>query len=142
MNFEEDLAIENILRYSIGIIKLKYLQHLSLNKIISLDENLKCSKKQTRYDKIKSNKYVDNEIEVNGEKIQFFKEDTPITVIEKCLLYGLNREEALQVIKDNFKLTEKEILEVLKKELILKNNLRTTKNGEIYLADKKEGMEY
>ena len=77
------------------------------------------------------------------EEIEISEGDTPITVIQQCLLNGMNREESLTFVMKKFNLTfvmkkfnltQEELLKVLTEELSKKNRIKIAQNGEVYLG--------
>ena len=68
------------------------------------------------------------------EEIEISEGDTPITVIQQCLLNGMNREESLTFVMKKFNLTQEELLKVLTEELTKRNSIKVAQNGEFYLG--------
>ena len=137
-NFEEDLALERIIKYAKTYCKYMHFEAFCQKKVVSLDEVVAKDGRLTRLTRVKSKENVQNSVEKREEEIEISEEDTPITVIQQCLLNGMNREEALSFVMKKFNISKKELLEILTEELSKKNKLKVSETGEIYLGARDE----
>ena len=137
-NFEEDLALERIIKYAKTYCKYMHFEAFCQKKVVSLDEVVAKDGRLTRLTRVKSKENVQNSVEKREEEIEISEEDTPITVIHQCLLNGMNREESLSFVMEKFNITQKELLEMLTEELSKKNKLKVSETGEIYLGARYE----
>ena len=133
-NFEEDSALQRIIAYAKVRCKYMHYRVFSQKKVVSLDESKSEDGKLTRYKRIKAKENVQDEVEKREEEIEISEGDTPITVIQQCLLNGMNREESLAFVMKKFNLTQEELLQVLTEELSKKNSIKVAQNGEVYLG--------
>ena len=132
-NFEEDLALQRMIAYAKVRCKYMHYKVFSQKKVISLDESISEDGKLTRYKRVKAKENVQDDVE-KREEIEISEGDTPITVIQQCLLNGMNREESLTFVMKKFNLTQEELLKVLTEELSKKNRIKIAQNGEVYLG--------
>ena len=135
-NYLPERALEIARAYAFTIIKYKHLGLLRLNRIVSLDENLSDGDKRTRYYRVKAKENVEEAAEKREEQIEIAKGDTAVTTIEQCLENGMDRDNALKFVMEKYKLTKEELLEILKKELLKRKELKTAEDGRVYLAEK------
>ena len=132
-NFEEDLALQRMIAYAKVRCKYMHYKVFSQKKVISLDESISEDGKLTRYKRVKAKENVQDDVE-KREEIEISEGDTPITVIQQCLLNGMNREESLTFVMKKFNLTQEELLKVLTEELTKRNSIKVAQNGEFYLG--------
>ena len=133
-NFEEDSALQRIIAYAKVRCKYMHYRVFSQKKVVSLDESKSEDGKLTRYKRIKAKENVQDEVEKREEEIEISEGDTPITVIQQCLINGMNREESLEFVMKKFGLSQEELLQVLTEELSKKNSIKVAQNGEVYLG--------
>ena len=133
-NFEEDSVLQRIIAYAKVRCKYMHYRVFSQKKVVSLDESISEDGKLTRYKRIKAKEDVQDDAEKREEEIEISEGDTPITVIQQCLLNGMNREESLAFVMKKFNLTQEELLQVLTEELSKKNSIKVAQNGEVYLG--------
>ena len=133
-NFEEDLALQRMIAYAKVRCKYMHYKVFSQKKVISLDESISEDGKLTRYKRVKAKENVQDEVEKREEEVEISEGDTPITVIQQCLLNGMNREESLTFVMKKFNLTQEELLKVLTEELTKRNSIKVAQNGEFYLG--------
>ena len=133
-NFEEDLALQRMIAYAKVRCKYMHYKVFSQKKVISLDESISEDGKLTRYTRVKAKENVQKDAEKREEEIEISEGDTPITVIQQCLLNGMNREESLTFVMKKFNLTQEELLKVLTEELTKRNSIKVAQNGEFYLG--------
>ena len=132
-NFEEDSVLQRIIAYAKVRCKYMHYKVFSQKKVISLDESISEDGKLTRYKRVKAKENVQDDVE-KREEIEISEGDTPITVIQQCLLNGMNREESLTFVMKKFNLTQEELLKVLTEELTKRNSIKVAQNGEFYLG--------
>ena len=137
-NFEEKIALKRIIIYAKTYCKYMHFEAFGQKKVVSLDEVVSKDGKLTRLIRVKSKENVQNSVEKREEEIEISEEDTPITVIQQCLLNGMNREESLSFVMEKFNIIQKELLEMLTEELSKKNKLKVAETGEIYLGARDE----
>ena len=101
-NFEEDSALQRIIAYAKVRCKYMHYRVFSQKKVVSLDESKSEDGKLTRYKRIKAKENVQDEVEKREEEIEISEGDTPITVIQQCLINGMNREESLEFVMKKF----------------------------------------
>ena len=133
-NFEEDSALQRIIAYAKVRCKYMHYRVFSQKKVISLDESISEDGKITRYTRVKAKEKVQDEVEKIEEEIEISEGDTPITVIQQCLINGMNREESLEFVMKKFGLSQEELLQVLTEELSKRNSIKVAQNGEVYLG--------
>ena len=133
-NFEEDSVLQRIIAYAKVRCKYMHYRVFSQKKVVSLDESISEDGKLTRYTRVKAKEDVQDDAEKREEEIEISEGDTPITVIQQCLLNGMNREESLAFVMKKFNLTQEELLQVLTEELSKKNSIKVAQNGEVYLG--------
>ena len=133
-NFEEDSALQRIIAYAKVRCKYMHYRVFSQKNVVSLDESISEDGKLTRYTRVKAKEDVQDDAEKREEEIEISEGDTPITVIQQCLLNGMNREESLAFVMKKFNLTQEELLQVLTEELSKKNRIKIAQNGEVYLG--------
>ena len=133
-NFEEDSALQRIIAYAKVRCKYMHYRVFSQKNVVSLDESISEDGKLTRYTRVKAKEDVQDDAEKREEEIEISEGDTPITVIQQCLLNGMNREESLAFVMKKFNLTQEELLQVLTEELSKKNSIKVAQNGEVYLG--------
>lgn len=133
-NFEEDIALQRLIAFA--KLKCKYMHYkvFKQKKVVSLDESISEDGKLTRYKRVKAKENVQDEVEKREEEIELSEGDTPITVIQQCLLNGMNREESLAFVMKKFDLSQEELLQVLTEELSKRNSIKVAQNGEVYLG--------
>ena len=132
-NFEGDSVLQRIIAYAKVRCKYMHYKVFSQKKVISLDESISEDGKLTRYKRVKAKENVQDDVE-KREEIEISEGDTPITVIQQCLLNGMNREESLTFVMKKFNLTQEELLKVLTEELTKRNSIKVAQNGEFYLG--------
>ena len=137
-NFEEGLALERIIKYAKSNCKYMHFRIFSQKKVVSLDEGLSEDGKITRLTRVKSKENVQNSVEKREEEIEMSEDDTPITLIQRCLSNGMNREEALSFVMKKFNISKKELLETLTEELSKRNKIKVAETGEVYLGARDE----
>ena len=133
-NFEEDLALQRMIAYAKVRCKYMHYKVFSQKKVVSLDESISEDGKLTRYTRVKAKENVQKDAEKREEEIEISEGDTPITVIQQCLLNGMNREESLAFVMKKFDLSQEELLQVLTEELSKRNSIKVAQNGEVYLG--------
>ena len=133
-NFEGDSVLQRIIAYAKVRCKYMHYKVFSQKKVVSLDESISEDGKLTRYTRVKAKENVQKDAEKREEEIEISEGDTPITVIQQCLLNGMNREESLAFVMKKFNLTQEELLQVLTEELSKKNSIKVAQNGEFYLG--------
>ena len=75
-------------------------------------------------------------VEEIQEKVEVSEGDTPIIVIQQCLLNGMNREDSLSFVMEKFNLSREELLQILTEELTKRKSIKVAQNGEIYLGER------
>ena len=133
-NFEEDLALQRMIAYAKVRCKYMHYRVFTQKKVVSLDESISEDGKLTRYTRVKAKENVQKDAEKREEEIETAEGDTPITVIQQCLLNGMNREESLAFVMKKFDLSQEELLQVLTEELSKRNSIKVAQNGEVYLG--------
>ena len=133
-NFEEDSALQRIIAYAKVRCKYMHYRVFSQKKVVSLDESISEDGKLTRYKRVKAKENVQDEVEKREEEIELSEGDTPITLIQQCLLNGMNRNESLAFVMKKFNLSQEELLKVLTEELSKRNSIKVAQNGEVYLG--------
>ena len=133
-NFEGDSAYKRIIAYAKVRCKYMHYRVFSQKKVVSLDESISEDGKLTRYTRVKAKENVQKDAEKREEEIEIAEGDTPITVIQQCLLNGMNREESLAFVMKKFDLSQEELLQVLTEELSKRNSIKVAQNGEVYLG--------
>ena len=135
-NFEEEVALKIIMLYAKKICKNMHLQKFSEKKVVSLDESLTGDGTLKLYDRVKAKINVQDTVEEIQEKVEVSEGDTPIIVIQQCLLNGMNREDSLSFVMEKFNLSREELLQILTEELIKRKSIKVAQNGEIYLGER------
>ena len=133
-NFERDSVLQRIIAYAKVRCKYMHYKVFSQKKVVSLDESISEDGKLTRYKRVKAKENVQKDAEKREEEIETSEGDTPITVIQQCLLNGMNREESLEFVMKKFDLSQEELLQVLTEELSKRNSIKVAQNGEVYLG--------
>ena len=133
-NFEGDSALQRITAYAKVICKYMHYKVFSQKNVVSLDESISEDGKLTRYTRVKAKEDVQDDAEKREEEIEISEGDTPITVIQQCLINGMNREESLEFVMKKFGLSQEELLQVLTEELSKRNSIKVAQNGEVYLG--------
>ena len=135
-NFEEEVALKIIMLYAKKICKNMHLQKFSEKKVVSLDESLTGDGTLKLYDRVKAKINVQDTVEEIQEKVEVSEGDTPIIVIQQCLLNGMNREDSLSFVMEKFNLSREELLQILTEELTKRKSIKVAQNGEIYLGER------
>lgn len=137
-NYSEENAIETLKRYLQVAIKhhhLRKLQRTRRNE--SLDEEISYKDTRTKYSLVKNEKSVIPGGNFEQEEIiDIEDETTPILAIQKYLSNGMNKKEAMQTVMSKFNITQKELYEIILREIESKKTIKQTKDGQVYLDEK------
>ena len=133
-NLSSEQARKTIKRYMKVRIKFEHIDHLKVKKQISLDKRYSSSDKRTMYDKIGSNDNIKEQYDETTDSIN--EEETPISLIQNCLINGMSRTQALNYVMNKFCLSKKELIEILEEELTKTKSIKTGADGKKYLAER------
>lgn len=142
-NLGED-SIDALLKYAHTVIKRKYISHFKLCKekrTLSLDGPICAGEsKKDLYSKVYKAKSIQEQLEENEErkriKQYIHESDTPVSVIQICLMDGMERQEAIKFTSKKFGIGEKELMEILIAELQKNKDIKFNEKGEVYLSEK------
>ena len=144
INYEEFLKMYAPYRKEITeeeFAKILGIFYLNFQNMRKRGVNVRIMKKRKIKSKTNINKNPDNETtQIDSEyqddlESQTYEDTTPVELIEKCLMNGMNREQAIKLCMEKFDLTQEELLEEMIEALVEKKRLKRTSEGKVYLGE-------
>ena len=121
--------------------KILGIFYLNFQNMRKRGVNVRILKKRKIKSKTNINQNPDNETtQIDSEyqddlESQIYEDTTPVELIEKCLMNGMNREQAIKLCMEKFDLTQEELLEEMIEALVEKKRLKRTSEGKVYLGE-------
>ena len=102
-------------------IKSKHKERLKVSKDVSLNENITSTYKANDIKSVDAN-FV-------GDIVEDTADETPITIIQQCLINGMERDRALEYVMSKFGLNKLQLLQILEAELTKTKTIKTGADG-------------